>query len=131
MTRTVAQQSGARDYPTPARLPEWRLDYSTARARAAGDDCPHCGRSGSDTHHRGRCHARVARFRRVGTADPLDSRSGHCGAGSGGRAVLWSYAFVVQSPICQAGYECGHTSRNIRLANNPRKDHFAREFTDH
>ncbi len=58
MTDTVAHVPDARRDTSPVRIPAWQCDYSICTCSRSWDDCPHCGLSGSDGHHRGRCHAR-------------------------------------------------------------------------
>lgn len=36
----------------------WQCDYAICTCARGGDECPHCGVSFSDAHHRGQCHAR-------------------------------------------------------------------------
>jgi len=46
--------------PGPQARPSvWQQDYSICTCDRSWDECPHCGQGGSDTHHRGQCHARL------------------------------------------------------------------------
>jgi hypothetical protein len=58
MTDTATHEADARRDAPPLQMSAWHCDYSICTCTGSWDDCPHCGLSGSDAHHRGRCHAR-------------------------------------------------------------------------
>jgi hypothetical protein len=58
MKDTMASVSDAQLSGVPTGTNAWQRDYTLCTCSRNWDDCPHCGVSGVDSHHRGRCHAR-------------------------------------------------------------------------